>query len=414
MKRTLVSGLLLAAVAGCTTVNPRPAGDDRFSQMRQGTVPAAAVSGVQPPAAPGRTSGPLTTATAAGQGQTPVAVQPPASAATQSAYGPPGAAGMPSATTQTASNRPPDYFPPPPPLEQVTPTSYSEVRGDATGLNATTLPPLREAPPLPTLPTPPPLPTNLTADRPAMPDMPPTTIASAPALRMVNSKRFTLNYEIKDAGAGGPPPVDLWCTQDMHSWRKFDAQPQGPHGYIVEVKDEGTYGFTLVARTGGVRPPVPGDTPQVWVTVDTTKPVVQMTGLELSLTAKVPSLIVRWSAKDKNFGPRPVTLTYAALPEGPWTLMAQNVENTGRYEWVMPTTMPHSLYVRVEAADLVGNLGVAQSPNPIHFDAAWASSATPLQELPKTPPPTRTAIEVVRPEASIVNVEVSAMPTQKE
>src|SRR5260370_39391968 len=90
-----------------------------------------------------------------------------------------------------------------------------------------------------------PLPTERRAEA------PPTSLATAPALRMVNSKRFTLNYEVKDGGGSGPPAVDLWCTQDLHSWKKFPATPQGTHACVVDVKDEGTYGFTLGARGAG-------------------------------------------------------------------------------------------------------------------------------------------------------------------
>jgi hypothetical protein len=399
MRRTLVSGLLLAAVAGCIEVNPRPVGDDRISQLRPNTYHPGVVSGAQAPMGPGRAGIYPTTATAAGQAQMPVAFQPPASAAA-----PPGV------TTQTANNyqglpfgaptatagRPTDYFPPPEPL---TPAGNSEGRSDPTGLSGTTLPALRDS-----ATTPPPVPAGVTA---AQAEVSPATVTSAPALRLVNAKRFTLNYESKDAANDAPLAVDLWCTQDLRSWKKFDAQPQGTHGCIVEVKDEGTYGFTLVARAGGAKPPASGDAPQVWVTVDTTRPVVQMTGVELSLTAKAPSLIVGWNAKDKNFGQRPVTLSYSTQPEGPWTLMAQNLENTGRYEWPMPTTLPQPLYVRVEAIDLVGNTGMAQTPTPVRFDAAWAAGSAPLPDLPKASLP-------ARPEASIANVEVSAVPTPKQ
>src|SRR5260370_184034 len=61
-----------------------------------------------------------------------------------------------------------------------------------------------------------------------------------------------------------------------------------------------------------------------------------------------------------------------------------------------------------------GEIGMAVRANRVGFDGAWAGGAAPLPELPKSPPPQRPASEIVRPEASIVNVEVSAMPTPKE
>lgn len=458
MRRKLVSGLLLAAVAGCTVVNPKPA-DDKALLTKQVTPPPAAVSGWQPPAG---TNGGLAKVNGPGTGvggapigtppQTPFAVKTPTPAAPPSPFGQGASGPVPGTTTQLATNyQPPSNFRTPmsfqpvgpvkppqpagtypmPPTEPVTPAGCSEVRTDEQGLSATTLaapkegtplPPLSKDPPAPLpplskdppAPVPPPLPTSVVADHQSTPEVPPTMVASAPAMRMVNSKRFTLNYEIKDAGSGGPPPVDLWCTTDMRQWKKWDAQQQGTHAYVVEVKEEGTYGFTLVARTGaqlGGRPPVPGDTPQVWVTVDATKPAVQMTGLELSLTSKVPSLILRWTARDKNFGPRPVTLAYAVQPEGPWTLIAQNVENNGRFEWPLPPNMPSAMYVRIEAADLVGNTGVVVTPNPIPINANWVSATAPapVPEAAKTPLLPRPTGDPVHPAASIVNVEVGAV-----
>jgi hypothetical protein len=378
MRRTLVSGLLLASVAGCIVVSPKPLVDDRTASSRPSGGAAARA------AAPG---------TAAAADNTP--------ATTQSAFaadGPPPAMTGPSAPGEprsgaaatTAAKPPlPGCSPTVPPEPGLLPASYAEVHSDPLNMSATTLPPA-------------PLPAEHAAEA------PPTSLATAPALRMVNSKRFTLNYEVKDAAGGGPPAVDLWCTQDLHSWQKFPATPQGAHACVVDVKDEGTYGFTLVARGAGEpKAPQPGDAPQVWVVVDTTKPAVQLTGLELSLTAKVPSLIVRWDAADHNFGPRPVTLAYAVKPEGPWMLIAENVENTGRYEWPIPPNVPPAMYVRVGAIDLVGNRGEAQTPNPVHLDANLASGLAPadasklLKPIAEQPPAA----------ASIVNLEVSTGQT---
>jgi hypothetical protein len=412
MKGTLVSGLLLATVAGCIVVNPKAPTDDRAILSRQATTGSA--TGWQPPTGLTGTAVRPGSQLGATMPPGPVASQPPAPSTTESAFthGVPGA--LPGMTPLAMNNQPAPAGPaagkpfaglgngPNPPDSAVLPASYSEVRSDPSGLSATTLPPQNGAPPAL-------LPAGLTSEHPQEPA--PVTVASAPAVRMVNSKRFTLNYEIKDAGNGTLSAVDLWCTQDMRQWKKFDAVPQGAHAYLVEVKDEGTFGFTLVARGGadGARPPQAGDAPQVWVMVDATKPAVQLTGLELSLTTKIPSLIVRWSATDKNFGPRPVTLSYASKPEGPWTLLAENLENTGRYEWPIPANLPPAMYVRVEAMDLVGNSSMVQTPTPIHLDANWMSAFGP-PEAGKTQPLPHPSPEQAKPVASIVNLEVS--PTQ--
>ena len=122
-----------------------------------------------------------------------------------------------------------------------------------------------------------------------------------------------------------------------HAWKKGEIVAQTNHSFTVEVKEEGLYGFTLLARNGsGVGKedaPAADEQPQVWVMVDVTKPTVQISSVEITRTGKAPTVEVHWSAKDKNLGPKPITLSYAEQSEGPWTPIAAGVENSGQYEW---------------------------------------------------------------------------------
>jgi hypothetical protein len=235
-----------------------------------------------------------------------------------------------------------------------------------------------------------------------------TPMVQQPAFRMVNTKKFTLNYEVKDVGVTGISRVDLWCTQDMRTWKRVESVQQLANALLVEMKDEGIYGFTLVAQNGnglGKAPPQQGELPQVWVSVNTTPPAVTLAGVEMSLTNKTPSLIIRWTAKDRNFGPRPLTLSYASSPDGPWTLMATNVENSGRFEWPLPAAhVPSGMYVRVQAADLNGNVGYAQTESPIHLDVYTAKAEPPPEPArPATPPPP--SVDPARPSVTNITVE---------
>jgi hypothetical protein len=194
-----------------------------------------------------------------------------------------------------------------------------------------------------------------------------------PAVRMVNSKRITINYEVKGVGPSGLSGVELWCTQDGKTWKKRDVAPHAQPPYVVEVEAEGLYGFTLLAKNGiglGKEAPQPGDLPQIWVEVDQTSPVVQLTSIHANCAHQHQDVVIRWKANDKNLGPRPVTLSYAASEEGPWQTMAANLPNTGRYVWPLPAEAPARFLVRVEATDLVGNVGSAQTPKPVLMDRA--------------------------------------------
>jgi len=195
-------------------------------------------------------------------------------------------------------------------------------------------------------------------------------------VHLVNNKRISLNYEIKEVGPSRVSLVELWLTRDGRNWQKFkedtgngQAGPQPP--FIVEIGEEGQYGFTLLARSGvglGERPPQVGDPPQVWVEVDLTKPQVRILNVDPPRSVDDRNLTISWSASDKNLGRQPITLSYAEQVDGLWTPIASNLENTGRHVWPMPANVPFRLYVRVEAADRAGNVGSAQTANPILVD----------------------------------------------
>src|SRR5204863_5226697 len=128
--------------------------------------------------------------------------------------------------------------------------------------------------------------------------------------------------------------------------------PQPP--FIVEVNEEGQYGFTLVARSGvglGERPPQVGDAPQVWVEVDLTKPAVRIQNVDPPRSVEDRNLTITWSASDKNLGRQPITLSYSELDEGPWTPIAAYLENNVRYFWSLPLNHPFRIFVIVVGDD---------------------------------------------------------------
>src|SRR5262245_2310616 len=136
-------------------------------------------------------------------------------------------------------------------------------------------------------------------------------------VRLVNSKRISINYELKEVGKSGIASVELWFTRDGRSWQKYDEQTNPQPPYRVEVNDEGQYGFTLVARNKagfGEQPPRVGDSPQVWVEVDLTKPVVRLQGVEVGRGQEAGNLTITYTAADKNLAAQPVSLSWAEKP----------------------------------------------------------------------------------------------------
>jgi hypothetical protein len=201
------------------------------------------------------------------------------------------------------------------------------------------------------------------------------TPAAPPAgnapVRWVNAKRFSLNYEIKDKGPSGVSVVELWYTSDGRNWQMYRKEAPNPP-FVVEVTTEGRYGFTLIARSGvglGEHPPQVGDPPQVWIEVDTTKPIVRLLGADVDRSSELRNLSIVWTASDKNLGRQPITLSYAEDPDGRWTVI-EKTENTGRFVWQMPQSVPYKFYVRVEATDQAGNVGSDRTKEPVLVDLA--------------------------------------------
>jgi hypothetical protein len=196
--------------------------------------------------------------------------------------------------------------------------------------------------------------------------------ASSPLVKLVNSKRINLNYEVQDKGPSGLSKVELWYTTDTRKWERWreDTNPQAP--FTVEVNDEGVYGFTLLALSGvglGTDPPRVGDPPQVWVEVDLTKPIVRLLGVDVGRGSDAGKLTVAWSATDKNLGRQPISLFYSDQPAGgTWKPIITNAENSGSYVWRIPSDVPYKFYVRIEAADKAGNVGAAETDKAVIVD----------------------------------------------
>jgi hypothetical protein len=127
----------------------------------------------------------------------------------------------------------------------------------------------------------------------------------------------------------------------------------------LDVRDRGPSGVA-----GAVRP-------QVWVMVEPTGPQVQLTDVTPGLDGKIPTVSVRWQASDRNLGHHPVSLSYAAAEEGPWQSIATNLDSMGRFVWRVPPGAPSKLYIRAEATDVAGNVGVARTDKPVLLGTDW-------------------------------------------
>lgn len=197
-----------------------------------------------------------------------------------------------------------------------------------------------------------------------------TDTPPGPPVHVVCEKSIRLNCKLRDVGPSGLSAVEVWFTQDGKHWQKAEhtCPPQPP--YVMDVKEDGRYGITLIARNGlGIARPGPilGEAPQVWVEVDTTKPAVQVGRARYIGSEASREVAITWTATDKNLGAKSIQLAFAEKQQGPWTVIG-DVENTGMYQWKPSTKLPSSFFIRVQATDRAGNTAAAVSTEAVVLD----------------------------------------------
>jgi hypothetical protein len=211
-----------------------------------------------------------------------------------------------------------------------------------------------------------------------MPITPP--LAATPAERhdpppsetkRVGSRTFALEYDLDDTGHWGVSKVELWGTRDGgQSWQCFALDDDHRSPLVATVDDQGVYGFRIVVDIAGsvaAARPSPGDEPELWVSVDLQRPVVELTAIERGDGNLADHLTFRWKVADDNLEPRPIALFYSSRSTGPWSAIATSLEDTGEYTWRVERFVPARFYVRVEARDTAGNLSAFQTREPVDF-----------------------------------------------
>ena len=102
--------------------------------------------------------------------------------------------------------------------------------------------------------------------------------------RMLNTRRIELDYEVEAFDAAGSHKIEIWGTKDSgQTWAKVGSDDDDHGPAYVTVDADGLYGFRIVVvNANGVADdlPKPGDAPDVWIGVDTTKPMGRIVSME--------------------------------------------------------------------------------------------------------------------------------------
>jgi hypothetical protein len=270
-----------------------------------------------------------------------------------------------------AARQPEEFLPPVGPAETVAVEGHTDTLAQEERAEPALLAPASQAQPRPREKTFSELLTQGAPNHPAEERISWTVPTLEEQLRRVNSRHLVFNYKLRKVGSSGVIGAELWYTRDGQNWDKAPSGIQPKGRYQVDVSEDGVYGFTLLARTGfggGKAPPKKGDPAQVWVEVDTSKPVVVISSIKRRSDSR--TILINWKATDKNLVRQPISISYLDLNTGRTVSIARHVENTQTYTWQVPLGTPSNIRIRVEATDQAGNVGVDETANPLHLDLA--------------------------------------------
>ena len=180
-------------------------------------------------------------------------------------------------------------------------------------------------------------------------------------VQIIGSNRFRLNYGIDSIDPSGVGKVVLWMTRDDgQTWKTWGTDPDRRSPFPVEVTQQGRYGFRIVVQskdglTG--QGPSSGDDADIWIVVDTTAPLAQITSVPYGRGAEAGKLIINYKVADPLLTLRPITISYAANPAGPWEIIKEGARNDDRFAWKVSREVPEQIFLKIEAVDRAGNIG---------------------------------------------------------
>ena len=206
-----------------------------------------------------------------------------------------------------------------------------------------------------------------------------------PGFKIVNDRKIKLQFKIGERPKSGIGSLELWATRSGNDWRKVE-QPFSPPEegkddaeIVYEVPQDGTYGFTLVARSKAnvsQTPPSGNQPPQIWVVVDTQLPEASLTSIKFAQANDPRTLVLTWKAKDEHLEAMPVIFEYAVVDKAgvptAWKPLTEPLSNTGRHVCATPQ-LPDNAYqfkVRMNVFDRAGNVAVVEYKDPISTDVS--------------------------------------------
>ena len=189
--------------------------------------------------------------------------------------------------------------------------------------------------------------------------------------QLVNAHVFDVDYQVEDVGPSGVSAVELFVTENGgQQWFRYGNDTDLRSPFQVDAQGEGTFGFAVRIRNGlgfADAPPQPGQAPEIVVTVDEAAPGVELAQPSVRVDG-FGTVQLAWRVTDLHLAPSPIRLEYSTTPNGPWTPVFDWQADQGGFDWSIRPGTPSSLYFRLLARDAAGNIGAAQTPQPVIVD----------------------------------------------
>jgi hypothetical protein len=192
--------------------------------------------------------------------------------------------------------------------------------------------------------------------------------AAEPRGKFTKSRKVSINYELEQSTA--PVRVELWGTRNRgEAWRCLSIDEDGKSPVVAELDADGEWGLTVVTTTAAeseAHAPKPGTEPELYIHVDTARPMV-----ELAAHLERDAVVVSWMALDKHLSATCVDILVSTLPNGPWTPIAPKQGPKGEYVWKFAKDgVSGKAYFKAVVKDRAGNLGSAESPRELLLTSA--------------------------------------------
>jgi len=199
------------------------------------------------------------------------------------------------------------------------------------------------------------------------PEATPQRVASPPSeyrgkpLHIVNSRRFSWDYEIEERPDGAAVQVELWSTLDGGvTWQRAAIDQDASSPIDVSLPTVGLYGFRLEivpVQPAGSPGPRSGAAPEGWIGVDDEPPQVELIGVDEVRAGGPAVVVIRYLSRDQLLVPGAVRLLYSPTADGPWATIAEGLAAQGEHRWQPDRVVPPRVFIRAEATDAAGNVG---------------------------------------------------------